>query len=305
MDYYTTSKLSKAVAYAAKKHATQVRNEGTPYIYHPLAVAEMVKNMGFGLKYQITAVLHDTLEDTDATEEELRSLFGDEVTDAVVLLTRHHGEDEEKYVDRILKNHIAAVVKNADKINNLCESTFIGRTGEIRSEDATAFAWKYLDKAVKYYRNRFSPALNYEILRTHDRLFDCRVHDRSESRCPYTTEAMTLYMDQKIDPELQKEMPDFSLPEDKILLTGPDDGDMADPVIYCLYDADCIYETCSKCWKLTHHGWVLVPDDQINRKAVFYAGNTEYSIPEVITYLRLLKNEYHYFVPGAKIGMEL
>ena len=302
---YTTGKLSKAVAYAAKKHATQTRNEGTSYIYHPLAVAMMIKNMGFGLKYQIAAVLHDTLEDTDATEEELRSLFGNEVTDTVVLLTRHHGEDEEKYVDRILQNHIAAVVKNADKINNLYESAFIGIPGENRSTEARKFAIKYLNKTKKFYYNRFSQALNDSIYHVLWELSHEKISDRKESVCRCSAEEMTLFIDQKIDPSLQSEIPDFSLPDKKILFVEIDSC-IEDPTVYCLYDGDFIRQTCSKCWKLTHHGWVLVPDDQINRKSVFYfGGNDVYGAESMTDYLRFLKNECHYFTPDAKIGVEL
>ena len=304
MDYYTTDMLSKAVAYAAKKHATQTRNEGTPYIYHPLAVAMMIKNMGFGLKYQITAILHDTLEDTDATEEELRSLFGDEVTDAVVLLTRHHGEDEEKYVDRILKNHIAAVVKNADKISNLWDTAYTGAPGEPRLERDRKFAEKYAAKASKYYFNRFSPALNDIIEAMPFRFTSETIEDNRYSAFRYTTEDMTLYTDQKIDPALQAELPDFSSPKEKITFIEID-GSIEDPTIYCQYDRDFIRKTCSKCWKLTHHGWVSLSDDQINKESLYYPGNDSYGVQGMLNMLRFLKNECHYFTPDAKIGVEL
>ena len=89
--------FAKALSYAALKHQSQKRIGGTPYIYHPMKVAEIVKDAGYGLEYQIVAILHDTLEDTDATEEEILQ-FGDDVLDAVILLTRIKGIDENAYV---------------------------------------------------------------------------------------------------------------------------------------------------------------------------------------------------------------
>ena len=64
---------------------------------------------------QIAAILHDTLEDTDATEADIKE-FGDDVLEAVKLVTRAKGADETEYVKNILKNNMAATVKNADRI---------------------------------------------------------------------------------------------------------------------------------------------------------------------------------------------
>ena len=110
--------FAKAVAFAAEKHKSQTRRDGSPYIYHPLKVAEILKDAGYDIHYQIAAVLHDTLEDTDATEEEIRA-FGEDVLEAVRLVTRPAGMDEEQYVEAILDNRMASVVKNADKIHNM------------------------------------------------------------------------------------------------------------------------------------------------------------------------------------------
>ena len=57
--------------YVKNKHEGQRRKQGTPYYLHPYAVAEMLKNKGFGEDYQATGLLHDTLEDTNATKEEI------------------------------------------------------------------------------------------------------------------------------------------------------------------------------------------------------------------------------------------
>jgi guanosine-3',5'-bis(diphosphate) 3'-pyrophosphohydrolase len=80
----------EAIVYAAKQHKGQMRKDGeTPYINHPLEVAEVLWRVG-EVRDEVlltAAILHDTVEDTDSTEAELRSLFGDEVTDVVMEVT--------------------------------------------------------------------------------------------------------------------------------------------------------------------------------------------------------------------------
>ena len=60
------------------------------------------------------------LEDTDATDDEVRA-FGEDIYEAVKLVTRPKGADEAEYVKNILGNRMAAAVKNADKIHNMCD----------------------------------------------------------------------------------------------------------------------------------------------------------------------------------------
>ena len=155
--------FNKALIFATKKHEGQTRRQGTPYIYHPIKVAKLVMEAGYGEKYQIVALLHDTLEDTDATEDELRQ-FGDDVLEAVKLLTRTKGMDENEYVDRILKNKIARAVKNADKIDNLYDCAFNGEPGKIRDKKDYKWGKKYVEKTKKYYKGKFSPALDDAIM---------------------------------------------------------------------------------------------------------------------------------------------
>lgn len=174
--------FNEAVAYAAMKHAGQTRKDGTSYIYYPLKVAELVKEAGYGIKYQIAAVLHDTLEDTDATIDEIR-LFGEDVLEAVCLVTRPEGMDEKEYVTRILKNHMASAVKNADKIHNMID---------LRTCGNPEWAEKYTKKVRKYYYGKFSSALDIIISDIEEK----RMH--SEVFGPYyccTKDHMTLHED--------------------------------------------------------------------------------------------------------------
>ena len=83
----------EALMYAIKKHKNQFRKGKIikPYIEHPIAVSKLVEEYMMGdiekEKYKIAALLHDTLEDTDATYDEEKKLFGDEIADIVLRLT--------------------------------------------------------------------------------------------------------------------------------------------------------------------------------------------------------------------------
>ena len=68
--------LASAIDYATEKHAGQKRKSGEPYINHPLAVAEILIEWGMDIDTVVAGVLHDTVEDTDATLDELESFTG-------------------------------------------------------------------------------------------------------------------------------------------------------------------------------------------------------------------------------------
>lgn len=82
--------LYKAVEFATEAHKEQTRKyTGEPYIFHPLEVAQIVANvLPNDLEAQAAAVLHDTVEDTDATLEQIEELFGERVADLVNKVTK-------------------------------------------------------------------------------------------------------------------------------------------------------------------------------------------------------------------------
>lgn len=131
-------------------------------------MADIVKQGGYDLEHQITALLHDVLEDTEYRKEDLLQ-FGENVADAVFTLTRKKGETEPEYVDRVLKNHMAAVVKNADKINNLIDCATPRAAWEVKTYSELEYQRYYADKSRVYWL-RFSPAL--------DHVFECVDADR-------------------------------------------------------------------------------------------------------------------------------
>ncbi|MBQ8165285.1 MAG: bifunctional (p)ppGpp synthetase/guanosine-3',5'-bis(diphosphate) 3'-pyrophosphohydrolase [Clostridia bacterium] len=143
-----SDKYKKALEYATNKHRQQFRIGGLPYITHPIEVAEILKNLGFGEEYQIAGLFHDLLEDTDATEEEILRLGGPDILEAVRLLTKKKGYIMSEYIDAIKKNDIAFKVKAADRLHNL-------RSATVSSED---FKRKYIIESVEWFMD-FSPEI--------------------------------------------------------------------------------------------------------------------------------------------------
>ena len=108
-----------ALQFAKEKHKGQKRIGGDDYITHPIAVMEIVKRQGLDESYQIAALFHDLLEDTDATEEEILQIGNPEILEAVKLLTKKKGYDMAEYIGSIKNNPIAHAVKAADRLHNL------------------------------------------------------------------------------------------------------------------------------------------------------------------------------------------
>ena len=134
-------KYKKALDFATKKHDGQFRKDGVPYIMHPIAVSEYLREKGCGTDYQIAGLFHDLLEDTDATEEEILELSNAQVLEAVKLLTKHKGYEMKDYVAKIRENKIAFEVKESDRLHNL-------RCALVTNEE---FKRKYVLETVDWY----------------------------------------------------------------------------------------------------------------------------------------------------------
>lgn len=116
-----------ADAFAEEQHEGQNRRSGEPYITHPRAVAEIVKNVGGDPEMIAAGLLHDVIEDTDATEKELKGLFGSRVASLVKELTIDAAVDnnpDKSVKDTYLIKHMnkmtddAFTIKLADRLHN-------------------------------------------------------------------------------------------------------------------------------------------------------------------------------------------
>ncbi len=123
------AKISAAAVFAAKKHGDQKRKTGQPYLTHPIAVAEILMQIGMDADTVAAGLLHDTIEDTDTTEEEISTIFGREVGEMVQAVTKISRITDEKSIqeaETIKKMFFAMsrdlrviLIKLADKLHNM------------------------------------------------------------------------------------------------------------------------------------------------------------------------------------------
>ena len=122
--------IAEAVHYANTKHRYQKRKDGSPYIIHPLAVAQIVAEMGLDIDAVLGALLHDCIEDTDASHEEIEKLFGKtvaELVEGVTKLTRaNFSTSEQEQMENLRKMFMAmskdirvVLIKIADRLHNM------------------------------------------------------------------------------------------------------------------------------------------------------------------------------------------
>jgi GTP pyrophosphokinase len=131
---FSSSDLEKAFAAAEKAHAGQLRKSGEEYITHPVAVAQILIDLGMDLPTIMAALLHDTVEDTTYSIEQIKSEFGDEVTSLVDGVTKldkltygptAEAETLRKMVVAMSRDIRVLVIKLADRLHNARTWDFI------------------------------------------------------------------------------------------------------------------------------------------------------------------------------------
>ena len=133
------TRIRAAYEYARKVHNTQMRKDGTEYVTHPLAAAEIIAEIGLDEDSLCAALLHDCIEDTAATREEIEKLFGKDVADIVEGVTKlsrvPYSSKEEVHMETLRKMLIAMakdirviLIKLADRLHNM-------RTMEYQTEE--------------------------------------------------------------------------------------------------------------------------------------------------------------------------
>lgn len=170
-----SKQIMKAYNYAVQHHGDQKRRSGEPYIIHPVNVAYILAGLGLDEATICAALLHDVVEDTDVTDEQLRKDFGEEIADMVAgvtkLSTMMFTTVEEQQVEDYRKMFLAMgkdirviIIKLADRLHNMRTLKFLKRDRQIANAKETmeiyaplanrlglySVKWELEDLAFKY-----------------------------------------------------------------------------------------------------------------------------------------------------------
>jgi guanosine-3',5'-bis(diphosphate) 3'-pyrophosphohydrolase len=156
--------VRKAFDVALDAHKDMRRKSGEPYIYHPIAVAEIVTTeIGLGAKSIVCALLHDTVEDTDLTIEDMRRMFGDKVANIIDGLTKLNvvldmQEDKSMQAENFRKMLLTMssdirviLIKLADRLHNMRTMDSMRRDKQLKIASETMFIYAPLAHRLGLY----------------------------------------------------------------------------------------------------------------------------------------------------------
>jgi guanosine-3',5'-bis(diphosphate) 3'-pyrophosphohydrolase len=155
-------RIRKAFDLAVEAHKEMRRKSGEPYIYHPIAVAQIAaEEMGLGATSIICALLHDTVEDTDLTLEDMERLFGKKVAKIIDGLTKIEGvfdqsvslqaENFRKIVLTLAQDIRVILIKIADRLHNMRTLTHMRRDKQLKIASETLFLYAPLAHRLGLY----------------------------------------------------------------------------------------------------------------------------------------------------------
>ena len=157
-----TRQIRKAFNLAVEAHKDQRRKSGEPYIYHPIAVARIcAEEIGLGATGVVAALLHDTVEDTDLTLDDIRDLFGPTVATIIDGLTKIGGmqfqtdslqaENFRKVLLTLSEDIRVILIKMADRLHNMRTLDSMARDKQLKIASETLFLYAPLAHRLGLY----------------------------------------------------------------------------------------------------------------------------------------------------------
>ena len=206
-------RVRAAFDYARQHHSSQLRKDGSPYITHPLAVADIVADLKLDMESMMAALLHDTIEDTDSTYEEVTRLFGKTVADlveGVTKLTRvKYTSIEEKQMENLRKMLMAmakdirvVLIKICDRVHNIRTMEF--QSAQKQREKSLETLEIYAPIAHRLGMQRMKWEMEDQSLRFLDPVAYKEISDQLESQS-YTHSTFMGYIQDEINNRLRKE----------------------------------------------------------------------------------------------------
>lgn len=177
--------ITRAFDLAEKMHEGQFRSSGEPYFIHPVAVANILADLNMDDETIVAGLLHDVLEDTEVTDEELTEIFGEEITLLVEGVTKlnkiyykskqeNQAENLRKMVLAMSKDIRVIIVKLADRLHNMRTLEYMERTKQIEKATETleiyaplahrlgisTVKWELEDLSLRY----LEPKIYYDLV---------------------------------------------------------------------------------------------------------------------------------------------
>lgn len=149
----------KAIHLAETAHSNIKRKSGEPFVSHPIRIANALVSLGVNdEKILIIAILHDILEDTQVTREELLDIFDSDVVDGIELLTKQEGMTLDYYYESIYLNPKSSIVKIADRCHNVSTMYFFDENKTRLYIEETE---KYIIPLCSFVSNKYPELSNY------------------------------------------------------------------------------------------------------------------------------------------------
>jgi GTP pyrophosphokinase/guanosine-3',5'-bis(diphosphate) 3'-pyrophosphohydrolase len=155
--------LNRAYVYAMRMHGAQLRASGDPYFAHPIEVAGILTEYRLDTAAIVTALLHDVIEDTPVTRDDIAELFGDEIAELVMGVTKlsrlelqsehtRQAENLRKFILAISKDVRVLLVKLADRLHNMRTLEFVSPSKRERIARETLDVYAPLARSIGCHR---------------------------------------------------------------------------------------------------------------------------------------------------------